>query len=108
MLAATFLISRPALAGDEAPKSEKTAKGKKDDKKAAAPAKDEKKDDKEGLKRAAGKRPGRQSARKKATSAARASADQRQVARRWWARAPSRRRVGSPAGRPRGFARSRR
>jgi hypothetical protein len=51
MLAAAFLISRPALAGDEKPKtekSEKSAKGKKDEKKddKAAPAKDEKKDEK--------------------------------------------------------------
>ena len=43
MLAAAFLISRPAFAGDEAPKDEKAAKAKdakKNDKK------DDKKDDK--------------------------------------------------------------
>lgn len=39
MLAAAFLVSRPALAGDEAPKSEKTTKksDKKSDKKDPAP-----------------------------------------------------------------------
>jgi len=50
MLAAAFLISRPAFAGDEAPKTEKAAKGKdakKDDKKDEK-KKDEKKADKGG------------------------------------------------------------
>jgi hypothetical protein len=42
MLAVAFLISRPAFAGDEAPKAEKAAKSKKADKKAA---KDEKKEE---------------------------------------------------------------
>jgi len=55
MLAAAFLISRPALAGDDKPKTEKSDKAakkdtKKDDKKSdtAAPAKDDKKADKAG------------------------------------------------------------
>ena len=56
MLAAAFLISRPALAGDEKPKSEKSeksAKGKKSDKKddksaEPAPAPADKKADKAG------------------------------------------------------------
>ncbi|HVR04188.1 MAG TPA: hypothetical protein VMT47_18770 [Polyangia bacterium] len=51
MLAAAFLVSRPVLAGDEAPKdkTEKAAKGKekKDDKKAEG-KKDEKKAEKGG------------------------------------------------------------
>jgi hypothetical protein len=51
MLAAAFLISRPALAGDEAPKGDKAAKTKKDDKKAGGDKgekKEEKKADKGG------------------------------------------------------------
>ena len=55
MLGAAFLLSRPALAGDEKPKSEKSEKAdkaKKSDKKgdtaAPAPAKDDKKADKAG------------------------------------------------------------
>jgi hypothetical protein len=54
MLSAAFLISRPALAGDDQPKTEKSDKAskksdkKKDDKAATPPAKDDKKADKAG------------------------------------------------------------
>jgi hypothetical protein len=46
MLAAAFLISRPVMAGDDKPKSEKSEKKKKDDKKDESKKDESKKDEK--------------------------------------------------------------